>query len=338
MHNSPFLSIIVPVYNVEKYIRQCLDSILSQNFTDYEVILVDDGSTDKSGTICDEYASDNPSFQCIHKPNGGLPSARKCGYKASRGKYVAFVDSDDWIAPDMYSKLCHAARNTQADIVLCNYTAVMSDRAEVCTTPFMAGFYDKRRLKEEIYPYMIYSGTFYKYGISPNLWNKLFRRELLHDHLFHVPDAVTVGEDTLATYSCILEAASVFIMDEALYYYRSNADSMSRRAMPSGRLSENHQMFSTLCDVIDLSAYPYMERQLDYYFVYQCLLTYVPVFKNMKVSPSSRKTFLEECNFPLIRKAFSRTPIRDINGTHNKFFAFCIRHRLFVLFVLLLKH
>lgn len=339
MSNIPTLSIIVPVYNVESYLPMCLDSILAQDFTDYEVIMVDDGSTDASGAICDRYASDDPRFQCIHKTNGGLPSARKCGFDACRGEYAAFVDSDDWIAPDMYGKMYQAVRDTHADIVLCNYTAVMSEREEVCNMPFAAGFYDKAGLERDVYPYMLYSGIFYKYGISPNLWNKMFRRELLRSHLMHVPNDVSVGEDALASYSCILDASSAYVIDEALYYYRSNADSMSRRAMPATRLIENHKLFQTLHDVIDVSAYPCMEKQMDYYFVYQCLLTFIPVFENMThLSRDSKQTFRGECSFPLIRKAFARVPVRDIAGTHNKLYALCIRYRLYALFSLLLKH
>ncbi len=339
MHDSPLLSIIVPVYNVEKYLCQCLDSILAQDLSDCEVLLIDDGSTDSSGTTCDRYVKKHPLFKCIHKPNGGLPSARKCGYEASRGQYVTFVDSDDWIAPEMYEKMCKIIRNTQVDVVLCNYTSVMHDREEVCSVPFPVGFYDKQRLEQEVYPFMLYSGTYYKYGISPNLWNKIFRRDLLKKHLFHVPDDVIVGEDTLASYSCLLEACSAYIMDEPFYYYRSNADSLSRRKVPLKRLQENHKLFSTFHDVIDTTAYPHMEKQMDYYFVYQSLLTYTLVFKNM-TDPSQlyKKYFLEECSFPLIRDAFARIPIRDISGMHNRLYAFCIRHRLYSLFKLLLKH
>lgn len=336
MADIPFLSIIVPVYNVEKYIHQCLESIIAQDFPDYEVILVDDGSTDTSGEICDRYTAKYSQFQCIHKANGGLPSARKCGYAASRGQYVTFVDSDDWIAPAIYSKMCLEARNTGADIVLCGHISAMADRELTCCMPFSTGFYDKKRLEREVYPTMIYSGTFFQFGISPNLWNKLFRRELLHDHLYHVPNDVAVGEDILASYSCILEASSVFILNEALYYYRSNADSMSRRTIPAGRLFENRKMFQTLQDVTDVTTYPYMQQQLYYFFVYQCLLTYVPVFKNMERSSSSRKLFLEECSLPLVRRSFACVPIRDIASVHNKLYAFCIHHKLFRLFCLLL--
>ena len=114
MHAIPLLSIIVPVYNVEPYLVKCLDSLLAQRISDYEVILVDDGSTDNSGAICDKYAAQNAVFQCIHKPNGGLPSARKAGFQISRGQYVTFVDSDDWISPDMYAAMCGVIPDTRA--------------------------------------------------------------------------------------------------------------------------------------------------------------------------------------------------------------------------------
>lgn len=335
---NPLLSIIVPVYNVEAYLVECLDSILAQNFSDYEIILVDDGSTDNSGIICDKYTAENPAFRCIHKPNGGLPSARKAGFQISRGQYVTFVDSDDWIAPAMYSTMCQAVYDTRADIVICDYTAVMPDQKVVCSSIFPSGFYDKKRLEKEVYPYMIYSGSFFKYGTAPSLCNKLFRRDLLQRHLFHVPDDIVVGEDALASYSCMLEASSMYFINDAFYYYRSNANSVSRRAISVERLIENHKVFDTLQNVIDASAYPCMTSQLDYYFVYQSLLTFEAVFRNMLLTPSDfNQVFVRECLYPPIREAFTHVPIKDITGIHNKLYAVCIRHRLYRLFRLLLR-
>lgn len=335
MCDHPLLSVIVPVYNVESYLSQCLDSLLAQDISDYEVILVDDGSTDNSGAICDRCAAENPAFQCIHKPNGGLPSARKAGYQISRGQYVTFVDSDDWIAPDMYKKMCAIMADTHADIIICNHTSVTPKGEIVCRAAFPAGLYDKTRLEQEIYPYMIYSGSFFKYGISPNLWNKAFRRELLGPHLFHVPNDIVVGEDTLASYSCMLEAESIYFLSESLYFYRSNADSLSRRAIPTGRLAENHKMFDILQAVIDTDTYPYMQKQLQYFFVYQSLLTFVPVFASMRTEPARfRRLFLAECKNPHIRESFKAVPLGDITGLRNRVSAFCVRHRLPWLFKL----
>lgn len=118
------ISIIVPVYNVEKYLNRCLDSILNQTFTDFELILVDDGSTDNSGIICDEYKTKDNRIKVIHKENGGLSSARNAGLDIARGRYIGFVDSDDFISKDMYQILYNEAEKNKADMIMCEFKKV----------------------------------------------------------------------------------------------------------------------------------------------------------------------------------------------------------------------
>ncbi len=337
MSTEPFLSIIIPVFNAEKYLSCCLDSILSQTFTDYEVILVNDGSTDLSASICEEYAATHEQIHCLYQPNSGHTAARQNGVRASRGQYIAFVDSDDWVSCDMYSHMCTAARETLADIVHCNFTAVMPDKQKVCGIPFSPGFYDKTALMKTVYPNMIYFGTYFVFGIAPNLWNKLFRRSILEKYLFDIPHNIVVGEDGPITYACILEASSMYFCDEAYYYYRSAPDSLCHH-MDHKRLSENHVMFRTYEQLIDQTAYPFMQKQLQYFFVYQSLLTFVPVFRMMlQESSDFRQIFLSECNDPYIKQAFKTVSLWDITGLHNKLFAFCIRFKLFRLFKWILQ-
>jgi glycosyltransferase involved in cell wall biosynthesis len=339
MSHTPFLSIIIPVYNTKQYLAACLDSILKQEGTDYEIILVDDGSTDGSAALCDEYASRYDNIRCHHQANSGHTAARQQGFRLSRAEYVTFVDSDDWVAPDIYTSMCRAAGETGADILHCNYIAAMPDREKKCASPFAPGFYDKKRLSEEVYPYMIYSGTFFVYGIAPSMCNKIFRRSLLEKHLMRVPHNVLVGEDGLASYSCMLEAKSIYFFDEAFYYYRSNGSSVTHNTMKAERLSENHTMFETYSQIIDTAQYPYLEKQLDYFFAYQTLLTFVPVFRQLaKETRNFRQKFLSECTNPHIHKAFSAVRISDITGIHNKLYALCIRHGLYLPFRLLLAH
>lgn len=334
---NPLLSIIVPVYNVEAYLVECLDSILAQDFTDYELILVDDGSTDGSGAVCDRYAARYPRIHCLHQSNGGHTAARQNGVRMSRGEYITFVDSDDWIAPGMYRHMCDAARTTQADIVHCNMTAVMPHKEELRGVPFPAGLYDKPRLEETVYPRMICSGVFFKFGIAPGLVNKLFRRSLLEKYLFQIPHNIVVGEDGPVTYSCMLDASSVYFCEESYYYYRSNPDSLCHR-MDTERLAENHTMFETYERLLDTAAYPQVLTQLHTFSVYQSLLTYIPVFRTLlSESGDFRPAFLAECNDRYIREAFTHVPIKDITGIHNKLYAVCIRHRLYHLFRLLLR-
>jgi hypothetical protein len=186
---------------------------------------------------------------------------------------------------------------------------------------------------------MIYSGTFFVYGIAPSMCNKLFRRSLLEKHLLRVPHDVLVGEDGLASYSCMLEASSIYFFDEAFYYYRSNVTSITHNTMSEKRLSENHTMFEMYSRIMDYTQYPCLEKQLDYFCAYQTLLTFVPIFgQKAKEKQDFRQEFLSECADSHIHKAFSTVRISDINGTHNKLYAFCIRHKLYRLFCLLLTH
>lgn len=336
MSARPFLSIIIPVYNAEEYLPCCLGSILAQSFTDYEVILIDDGSTDHSAAICDEYAASHASFHCLHQSNSGHTAARQSGVRASHGQYIAFVDSDDWVSPEMYARMCTAAQDTLADIVHCNFTAVMPHKEKVCGIPFPAGLYHKAQLTETVYPNMIYFGTYFVFGVAPNLWNKLFRRDILEKYLFRLPHSIVVGEDGPITYACMLEASSIYFCDEAYYYYRSSAGSLCHQ-MDTKRLSENHTMFETYGQFIDQAAYPCVQKQLHYFFVYQSLLTFVPVFQTIRQeSGNFNQLFIAECDNPYIKKAFRVVPIRDITGLHNKLYAFCVRYRLPRLFRLLL--
>lgn len=337
MSSTPFLSVIVPVYNVKPYLPECLDSILAQTFTDFEVLLIDDGSTDGSSGLCDKYAKRDARICCFHKKNGGLVSARQEGFRHVTGKYVTFVDSDDWVSPVMYEKICVTAKETSADIICCNYTSVAPDkkieRRDLCAP----GFYDKTRLTEEIYPQMLFSGSFFHFGVSPSLCNKIFRRGLLENHIFHVPLSVKLGEDGLVTYPCLLNAGSACFLSDSLYYYRSNGSSLTH-TMNQRRLVENRLLFDTYGRLVNLTEHFYMEKQLHYYYVYQCLLTFPPVFRTMQGEHGSKDAFREECSYPPIRRAFRAVKLNDISGLHNKAYVFCIRHGLYRLFRVFLSH
>ena len=125
---KPKISIVVPVYNVEEYLRKCIDSILSQKFKEFELILVNDGSEDESGVICNEYVIKDDRVKVIHKSNGGLSSARNAGIDLSRCDYIGFVDSDDWIDDDMFEKLYFAIEKEKCDMAICRLFRIESNR------------------------------------------------------------------------------------------------------------------------------------------------------------------------------------------------------------------
>lgn len=333
--STPYLSVIVPIYNVESYLAQCLDSILAQTFTDFELLLIDDGSTDNSPAICERYAAQDDRIRLFHQENGGHTAARQAGLRRALGSYVTFVDSDDWIAPSMYQKICDAAKNTDADMVCCGYIAVTPskniERRDICAP----GLYSKQQLEEQVYPQMLFSGSFFHYGVSPSLCNKLFRRTLLEKHFYNVPLSIKLGEDALVSYICLLDSDTVFFLEECLYFYRSNSSSITHH-VDSKKLSENHTLFDTFDRIMP---HPCMERQLLYYYAYQSLLILPSVFRAEQESGNPfRDDFLAECSYPPIRRAFRSVRLKDITGFHNKAYAFCIRHGLYRLFRLFLRH
>lgn len=151
----PKISIIVPVYNAEKYLRECVESVLHQTLSDLELILVDDGSTDSSPAFCDAFAAQDVRVKVIHKPNGRAASARNAGLRIASGDYVAFVDADDWISPDMYEKMLQ----TNADVTLCDYVRFQGEKQVPFTQPNIeAGFYHKAQFRKKIYPHLVMDG------------------------------------------------------------------------------------------------------------------------------------------------------------------------------------
>lgn len=225
----PFLSIIVPIYKVEEYLPKCIESIISQTFSDLEIILVDDGGADNCPDICDAYAEKDERIKVVHKKNGGLVSARKAGMKAATGKYAAFVDGDDSIARDMYEAMCQAARQADADIVIEGFEFVYPDRVELWQDKVGCGEYDKKGLMQSIYPVMMCHDNGLTRNVAPALWNKIFRRELLDSILSGMNEGIRDGEDAAVTYPCLFAAKKVVFMDAGHHYrYRINPESMSR--------------------------------------------------------------------------------------------------------------
>lgn len=157
---SDLISIIVPVYNIERYLRQCIESICKQTYRELEIILVDDGSTDDSAYICDEYAKQDSRIKVLHKKNEGLVNARKDGLTLSSGQYIAYVDGDDWIEPEMYKHMYQIMVSQSVDIIMCGR---YEDTGEVSKAVFHGvpeGRYGKEQLLHEIYPRMIVNQSF----------------------------------------------------------------------------------------------------------------------------------------------------------------------------------
>ncbi len=228
------ISVIVPVYKVEKYLRQCVDSILSQTYPDFEVLLIDDGSPDACPAICDEYAAADPRVRVIHKPNGGLISARNEGIRAAKGEFVCILDGDDWALDGMLQFIHDTVSKSPVslDMVLFAAHNVYEDHLEETINLVPEGLYDRSRLEKEVFPYLL---TDDRRGIQAGViqahtWDKAFRRELLLEH-YTREERIRVFTDVPMTYECLFHCNHVYICNEPLYMYnRTNEDSIRAKS------------------------------------------------------------------------------------------------------------
>ncbi len=229
----PTLSIIVPIYNGAEYLKKCVDSILAQEYTDFEVILVDDGSKDNSLQLCREYEQKDSRVVVFHKQNAGLVAARKSGVSVAKGKYIGFVDCDDFIDEDMYSRLMSEVEKHGSDIVAGGMTIDYKDHSIERHHIIPEGFYDKKALETVVMPRALAYSDFIKFGIMPATCVKVFKREILEKALPNVSDSIKIGEDVCITFYSLAMAESLSVVRSSAYHYVQSDGSMIRGFNPN---------------------------------------------------------------------------------------------------------
>lgn len=250
----PQVSVIVPVYNAEKYLAECVDSILTQTIQDLECILVDDGSTDSSPAICDAYAEKDCRVKVIHKANGRAASARNAGMKIAQGTYIAFVDSDDWISPDMYEKMLA----TSADVCLCDYVRFQGEQEFPFTQPnIREGFYDKEQIRKEVYPHLVMDGI--EFPITISNWAMLIKRKVITDNHLSYREDILISEDAPFGSEVLYCASSfAYLKGQRFYHYRVTEGSASKTYKPwwwdsSLKINEETEHFFGNCADYDFT-------------------------------------------------------------------------------------
>lgn len=223
------ISIIVPIFNVKEYLGKCIDSLITQSYKELEIILVDDGSTDGSSQICDEFAEKDSRVVVVHKENQGLVRARKDGLKLAKGEYIGYVDGDDWIECDMYEHMMAKMQLFDVDVVMCGRYEDTGNVSKKVYHNFEEGYYDKSRLLREVYPRMIVGEDFFEWNMFPGVWDKLYRKDLLMQFQMQVDDGLRMGEDAACTYSLMLHVRSCYIIHKCLYHYRQTVQSMVKQ-------------------------------------------------------------------------------------------------------------
>lgn len=272
MDKDSFLSVIVPVYNVEKYLRQCVDSIINQTFKNLEIILIDDGSTDGSGAICDEYALRDERIVVVHQKNQGLSKVRFEGVKKASHEYVTFVDSDDWIAENMYEVLFSKISGKNIDLISCGCVRYWNENKKLqdrCVY-FPEGKYGRDLIAKEIIPYMLYDERLDRWALDPSLCMKLFRKELLLTILEKSGKyRFYYGEDTAVIFLYMLKVRNVIVTHEYFYFHRRRGEGdISPYFRDFLFLDRLYEVYKFLCNEFSKSEYKtVLIKQLECFFV-----------------------------------------------------------------------
>lgn len=224
---TPLISVIIPMYNAEKYIEKCLRSVCEQSFDDYEVIVVDDGSQDSSSKIVDDFAENYNCLKVIHQENGGVIKARKTGVKNAKGLYILNLDSDDWILKDHLFKMAEEINRNHPDILVTGYIEDNEGVQNKYSQNMAPGFYSGEKMQKEVLENFISTKTYFSFGIYPTLWTSCIKKELVLKAQVKLPETYSIGEDISVTYPCIINASSLSVLDDYTYIYRIQDESMT---------------------------------------------------------------------------------------------------------------
>ena len=293
----PKVSVIVPVYNAEKYLQECVESVLGQTLSDIELILVDDGSTDGSPALCDQYAAKDVRVRVIHQKNAGAAAARNHGLGIAQGEYVAFVDSDDWIDADMYERMVAAAETNEIELVICDCLKESDKGSYLYTHELPPGAYDLERMRSVYYPQLLMPDTV-EYPVTISNWLLLIRHTVITENHLSFPIGMRFSEDLL--------------FGAEVGYHRQNPDSVTHSGY-----KDKWPLLRELWRRIDDS----FSKKTDYDFTQQicrCMLFFVYVAMNQRLSAdlSARELLCETRTIlddPLVRKSLSRIRVNRLN-------------------------
>jgi glycosyltransferase involved in cell wall biosynthesis len=308
---GPKISIIIPVYNTEKYLGKCLESATSQTYTNLEIIIIDDGSTDRSPAIMDDLKKKNKKITVLRKKNEGLSKTRNLGISLSTGYYILHLDSDDWIEPDMCSVLGEAARVTNADIITTNIF-----KEEVGKTTIKRECFKKNCMQPEEYLH-----DFSLYPCLNSCWNKLIKRNLYMDNNIKHYEDISLGEDCSALLRVIVHAKKILYIDKAFYHYNLKSNGMSRNINKPiwqymiGLERVREYYIKAGKEIID-QYYPFLKLRIVYTLLFHC--SYLKAKKYNYV------------DYVKLWHAFSVDIIYIIKG--EKFRYLSLKYKLFVLF------
>ena len=261
---KPLISIIIPVYKVEKYLEKCIKSVLDQTYKNIQIILVDDGSPDNCGNICDNYAKIDNRIEVIHKANGGLSEARNVGLKVARGEYIGFVDSDDYVSNEMFENLYNTLISNDVDVSICNFYTVINNKNIIKNADNGVEIYNKLEILKEI---------LLDKKIQSYAWNKLYKRELFKDIEYPVGKKY---EDIGTTFYILEKCNKIAVSGSPEYYYITRGYSIVNNNT-EGTVIDYISLISDRYDYID-KKYKELKKYNDYYLTKTLITAYTDAY------------------------------------------------------------
>lgn len=321
-------SVIVPIYKVEKYLNVCIESILNQRYKDFELILVDDGSPDHCGAICDEYAKLDLRIKVIHKKNGGLVSARKAGLFAASGEYVFNVDGDDYISENLFWDVAEIVKKYDPGIITFDPVRIVAGKKVFEPKVIEKGLYTKNELnlmKEKlIYNFKM---PFFRGVVYPGIIFKAIKRDILLKYQMKVPDKIKIGEDFAVTIPAIFDAYKVYFSNIDGYFYRCHNSSMTR-TFDRNAVEDLRNLITYLDTVIDYDKY-HTKSQMAAYIINRLFYALVYACRSVQSFAEYKEITEEIDSFFFERMAFYQYSVYDFKLA---VISFSIQHRLWRLF------
>lgn len=315
------VSVIVPIYNAEKYLKQCLDSIKDQTLTDIEVIMIDDGSTDRSAEISKQFLADS-RFSYYHKENEGLAAARADGIARANGEYLGFIDSDDWIEPDMYEKMYNAAKSNDSDIVFCN--CLENENGHRFTPEMRSGAFNREQIKSEILPkalaYISKDGG--KRSIRWSNCLRIYRKQAIEENSIKFDRRFRRSQDLQFTYETTLVAKNYYYLgDDYLLHNRVVSDSLSRgytKNMWNLYVPLIERLYKDTEEFTELDLMPQMHLRA-FFFVTDCIENELkPTCPN---DTDTRIRLIQEImNHPICDRYYGHIPIEKMNPLYQQYY------------------
>lgn len=331
------ISVIIPVFNVENYIEQCLDSILNQTHNDLEIILVNDGSTDRSSEICERYVRHDKRIRLVNQENAGVSVARNLGLQHATGIYVTFVDSDDWLHPQMYHLLYEKIQQREnVDVVMCDYEHVWTNGRTKISRNIRAGLFNKEQIIQEFYPQLLVTEDF---GGIPVLsaCTLLVKRDILLNNNVWFDPLLRFGEDYLFTPQYMIHINSFYYLkNQYLYYYRQIPNSRSKQyntAWWSNFVYLNEQ----LRKLLESQKFDFT-RQLKLQLVHSALIVLARIMEDSTMTKDEKiREVRKLMSEPELRKSLRGLEIRT-QHPGLRLVIFLIRQRLAVLYTYFLNY